>query len=70
METKYGSIGRNSAAVAVVAADGELDPLFGRHVLPAANVAHRPQHLLEAGELRLDLARCAGAGRPPAKGRS
>ena len=37
-----------------VAADGEGDLRPRRHVLPAANVAHRPQHLLETAELGLD----------------
>ena len=55
IEAKYGSIGCSSASDSSAAADAELDRALGRHVLPAADLAHRAEHLLEPGELGLDL---------------
>ena len=55
IETKYASIGCNSAAVASSQRTEKSICVRGGTFLPAANVADRPQHFLETGELRLDL---------------
>ena len=55
IDAKYGSIGRSSSAVAASQRTEKSSRRLRRHVLPAADVAHRAQHLLEPGEVGLDL---------------
>ena len=46
---------RSSSAVSASQRTANSICVFGRHVLPAADLADRPQHLLEPGEPGLDL---------------